>query len=542
MNRKEQKKALPKTIYLCCCCFLLLLSAYFVFQKGYAVISCNTPKELREMTTVAAAQQFARMHNPYSRSVLAHDVPAVTSIYGFLVPLLMSPFIRLLSFTQLSTLQICELLTLIVEAAGMIFIYRLTLRKTGNHILSLAGALLFYTCYWRYAFFGGAFPDQWGLTLSIILMDLLHADERKGRFHPLVYAGCIVCLFYIKQYFVLIAAGLCVYLLIHSVKDLKRFILYGILSGCLSVILICILLPLYFSEVFPIAHGQTLTGDPSYSFMQIIKLSLYYGPVVLFAALGLLINGYKMAGRKFGREMITYELCQILFILPPLFRIAENQGTNYTYYLQLWYPYIILYGIVTADDILKHIRPKAETPLCIKAPKTLYPIIGSTLVYLLVALSIVIILPSCRCSFMTKEQKAAWNHAYAILDQYASEGEILVSMLLSDYCLEHDVATSNYGQAEYNNMTNLENYKNNRLWRNIFLFDHTEALLQKNIAYNQSVRDKIYARSYRCIALVYAGEYNLAEDDPINAGYHIIASEELAAGTQRWYTVFYAAD
>lgn len=243
---------------------------------------------------------------------------------------------------------------------------------------------------------------------------------------------------------------------------------------------------------------------------------------------------------KHGFGKITYEFCQIIFILLPLFIIAENQGTNYTYYLQLWYPYIILYGIASASDALKHLRQKYESPVCIDEPKTFLPMICSILICLLVVLSLIKVLPSYHSEFMTQEQQAAWNNAYNVLDHYSSDGEILVSMLLSDYCLERGIPTSNYGQAEYNNINNLESYKNNKLWRNIFLFDHTGQLLQQNISYNQTVRDKVYSQSYRCIALVYAREYHLTEDDFANAGYHIAAAEELMSGTHCWHTVFYA--
>lgn len=540
MKLKEQKKSVVKIISLSCYLFLLVLLIYFVLRQCYSVVAYNSPKELREMNTIVFANHFAYMNNPYSAAVLERDVPVATSIYGLLVPLLMSPFIRLLSFTHLSALQICELLTLVVELIGTLCFYQLIVRKTKNHLLSLIGALLFHTCYWRYSAFGGAFPDQWGLTLSVILMNLLNADEQKNRYRPLFYVGCIVGLFYIKQYFVLIVIGLCVYLLVHSVKDLKKFIIYGILLGCLSVVFVYFFFPLYFSEVFPIAHGQTITGDSSYSRVQLIRLSIYYGPIVLFALMRIIINVYEMVMRKHRRVKITYEFCQIVFVFLPLYLIAENQGTNYTYYLQLWYPYVILYGIGFASEVLRYLQQKYEHPLCINDFTTILPMICSIAVCLLIALSLIRILPFYRGESMTQEQQKAWNNAYNILDHYSSDGEFLVSMLLSDYCLERGITTSNYGQAEYNDINNLENYKNNKLWRNIFLFDYTEPLLQQNISYNQSVRDKLYSQSYSCIALVYAGEYHLAEDDFINAGYHVVASEELVSGTQCWYTVFYA--
>lgn len=543
MTELESTKALHKSpakiIYISCYCFLLAVYIFFTLQKGYSIIACGTPKELREMTSVAIAHQFAYGKNPYSSSVLRQNMPSVTSIYGLLVPLLMSPFIRLFSITPLSALQTCQLLTLIVEIVGSVFFYRLLVRKTEHHLLSLVGAFLFHTCYWRYSAFGGAFPDQWGLTLSIILMDLLNADEQKNHYRPPLYAAGVIGLFYIKQYFVLIVVGLCIYLLVHSRRDLIRLIIYGALMGSLSVIFIYLLFPLYFSEVFPIAHGQTITGASSYSVTQLIHLSVYYGPVVLSAAIGFLVNAYHMIRNKQLRGEVCYELCQIIFIFPPLFRIAENQGTNYTYYLQLWYPYIILYGTVSATALLKHLNQKSAVLISADNGKTLLLKMCFLSVCLLAALSLLKVLPSCRCPSMTREQRESWHHAYNLLDRYSSEGDILVSMVLSNYCLERGIATSNYGQAEYNNLHNLENYKNNKLWRNIFLFDNTEKLLQQNISYNQTVREKIYDQSYRCIALVYAGEYHLAEDDLIAAGYHVTAAEELQTGTQCWYTVFY---
>ncbi|MCM1122979.1 MAG: glycosyltransferase family 39 protein, partial [Eubacterium sp.] len=539
INTKAQKKSVMKIISFCCCSFLLILFTYFILWQAYSVIVFSAPKELREMNTVALARHFAYMDNPYSVSTLTRNTPVVTSIYGLLVPLLMSPFIRLFSFTSLSTLQICELLTLIVELIGTFCFYKVIIRKTKNHLAALIGALLFHTCYWRYSVFGGTFPDQWGLTLSILLLDLLYTDEQKKHYRPLLYAGCMVALFYIKQYFVLLVIGLCIYLFVLSKKDLLKLIAYGILMGGLSVIVVYFLFPLYFSEVFPIAHGQTITGDPAYSLMQVIRLSLYYAPVALPAFIGIVQNLYDMIRHKRSRDKFTYDFCQIIFIFVPLFYIAENQGTNYTYYLQLWYPYLILYGVIFAANSLERLLQKCNNPICFHHPRTLLPLIGSIAICMSAVLALIKVIPSYRSEPMTQKQQEAWNHAYNMLDQYSADGEILVSMLLSDYCIEHDIPTSNYGQAEYNNRSNLENYKNNKLWRNIFLFDYTEDLLQQNISYNQSVRDKVYARSYRCIALVYTGEYHLTDDDLINAGYQATASEELTAGAQCWHIVFY---
>ena len=152
---------------------LLLLIACLAFIYGlkiYSVLSVDYPKELREMNTVVFAKEFAQNRNPYSRQLLSSkNPPAATSLYGCAVPLILSIFLRLMTFTGLSALQICELITVIIEIAGCILIYKILMIKTDKRIISVAGTVIISSCYWRYAAFGGAFPDQWGVTAGFLL-------------------------------------------------------------------------------------------------------------------------------------------------------------------------------------------------------------------------------------------------------------------------------------------------------------------------------------------------------------------------------------
>lgn len=529
INTMESKKLM---IYKLCFYIVWSLFLFIILQKGYTIIAYDTPKELREMNMPAFVHHLAYGKNLYARSALKSAIPAPTSMYGFFVPLILAPFVRLFSFTTLNTLQICELVTLLIEIAGALIFYRLLRRKTNRLLLSAIGMLLFYSCYWRYSAFGGAFPDQWGLTLSILLADILYRDKQKNRLRPALYILILIILFYIKQYFALTAVGLFVYLFIYSKKDTVKFLLYGIVFGILSVLLVHLIFPLYFSEVLPIAQGQVLTGDPGYSLRQIVVLNKLYGGLAVLGFLHILIEIYMMIKKKTVKREISYAFCQLIFLLLPVILISENQGTNYTYYLQLWYPYVILYCASSVPAItayIKSIPHKNIRMLCL------------TLQYALVLLPLFKMLPMFRCTLMTQEEEAAWKRAYDILEQY-SEGGLLVSMLLSNYCLENNIATSNYGQAEYNTQENLQNYKNNKLWRNIFLFDHTEEILQKNISYHIQIQENIAEQKYSCIAITYTWEYWLSEEYLSDAGYHILTTESLPAGDQRWNVTFYVTD
>jgi hypothetical protein len=510
------------------CEILIAAFLYIVGQKAYMIINYGTPQELREMNTIVFADAFARGENLYALSVLENAIPAATSMYGFLAPLLMNPFVKLFSMMGWNAVQSCEFMTLLVEVAGAAFFFRILYRKTASSALSAAGMLLFYTCYWRCGAFGGAFPDAWGLTLSIILMDLIHRDEERQRYCPVLYAGILVGMFYTKQYFVLVTIGLCVYLFVRSRRDVWKLIVSGILLTAVSVIVVQIVFPLYFSEILPIAQGQTITGSRAYSWEQLSKLSLYYKYSMLLALAGFFTNLYFAWKDRTFWKGITYEGCQILFSLPLLFRIAENQGTNYTYYIQLWFPYIFAYSMISVVRIAEYMK-------FAKKGKTVY----YTVVWLILLLALNGIRPSFRVTLMTQQQQKAWDNAYAILDRYAAQGDILVPMHLSEYCIENNIPTASYGQAEYNDSYNLESYRKNKIWRNIPWLSYTEDILIQNIEYQEKVREDIANHRYRCVAYLYQREYGITEDDLVNAGYHAVASEELVTGEQNWNTTFY---
>ena len=531
---QKNKKSL---LYCVCCCLIWCLFFYIVFQKGCTIFNCDTPKEIREMNTVVFADHFASGDNLYAVSKLDNSIPVATSMYGFLVPLILAPFIWLFSFTSLNALQICELITLLVEIAGAFFFYRLLWRKTSHNLLSAIGMIFFYYCYWRYHGFGGAFPDQWGVSLSVILMYIIYEDSVREICRPGKYAAIVIALFYVKPYFVFTVIGLCVYILLYSRAAFKKLVLYGISEGILSVFVVYWLFPLYFSEALPIGQGQTTTSNWPYSLNQVKELSKAYEAVMFFCVLNLLFFIYKRVKNKQLKVGFSYELCQSICIFPFTIYIAQNEGTIYTYFLQLWYPYVTVCGIVSAVAILDRIKFLKSQNM---------KIVCYALCPAMVLISfdqMLRVMPFFECHMMTEEEKAAWENSYRILDEYVAKGEILVPMLLSGYCIENDMETADYGQAHYNSSKNLQNYEESKLWTNLFLVKYTGALLEKNIHYeNVQIKDAIKNQLYSCIALSSVGDYRLSGDEILDAGYRVLEKETLYSGNQKWNVVFYVRD
>ena len=75
---------------------LFLTLSYFIWMKFYSVIVYSYSHEFREMNMVAVAKRFSQGINPYSyQSLNFSEIPEVTNMYGFLTPLLISPWIRI---------------------------------------------------------------------------------------------------------------------------------------------------------------------------------------------------------------------------------------------------------------------------------------------------------------------------------------------------------------------------------------------------------------------------------------------------------------
>lgn len=539
MSIMDQISALKNNkavLYLCVCSTIWILFLVIVFQKGYTIIAYNTPKEIREMSSVVFAYRFAQGDNLYAASAMNQTMPPAICVYGILVPLILAPLIRIFSFTFLNPLQICELATLLFEVVGAIFFYRLLYKKTSHGLLAVVGMFFFYCCYFRVDGFGGAFPDQWGLTMSVILMYVVYLDEMRGCYHPGIYAAIIIGLFYTKQYFVFVVVGLCLYMFMHSKKAFGLLALYGVGGGIISILCVDYFFPLYFSEALAIMQEQVgPVGDWRFSIGQVWELNKVYIGIIVFGVIHAFLLIYHVVKKKELKGEISYEFCQIVCMFPIVLYLAMNPGNYYAYWFQMWYPYVIAWCIVSMVMVLRRL-------LSLRYAKVRALCLGMCCILMGVSFYQMLCAPPYffRCGIMTDEARDAWSRSYSILEKYAKKGDILVPMLLSNYCLENDIETLDYGHAQCMVPFTLENYKNSKLWTNFSLVDYTEDLLDKYIQYNDvEIRDHITNQSYSCIALTSVKDYGLSEQELIDSGYHLLTKENLPSGRQQWEVTFY---
>lgn len=276
-------------------------------------------------------------------------------------------------------------------------------------------------------------------------------------------------------------------------------------------------------------------GDLRFSIGQVWEVNKVYVGLITFGVLNAFLLIYQTVKKREIKKEISYEVCQLICMFPIVLYLAMNPGSYYTYWLQMWYPYVIVWCIVSTSAVLHHIlslRYAKVKALCLGICCAL---MGCSFYQMLCKPPFFF-----RCNLMSAEEREAWNRSYHILDEYAKEGNILVPMLLSNYCLENNIETTDYGHAQCNVPFTMENYRNSKLWPNFFLVDYTEELLEKCIQYNDvEIRRKIANQDYSCIVLTSVKDYGLSEQEVIDSGYHVLTEENLSSGRQRWEVVFY---
>ena len=121
-----------------------------------------------------------------------------------------------------------------------------------------------------------------------------------------------------------------------------------------------------------------------------------------------------------------------------------------------------------------------------------------------------------------------------MLDEYSKAGDVLVSAHLSTWCMERNIETAEYGQQEFNNLNNLDNYNHKILWTKLFPF--ADDILINSIDYNEEVKEKIKKHNFSCIALTSATRYDVDDNFLLEQGYVVWDERMLYTGTQQWDT------
>ena len=519
---KKSNDTIYIKIYFLLSTFTIVLILFALFSQFRLIFNnAYIPCELREIAIIKSAYDFACGTNTYLYDYNSATPPLV-NFYGIVTPLYLSIFVRF--FYSGNFILVCDLAVFLIEIIGIIFLFYSLYKITKNFLLSLVAIELTLACFWRYGVFGGAFPDQLGLGLSLILIGIISIDEYNKNFHPILYAIIITILFHTKAYFILYISGIILLLLVKSRKNLYKFVLSFLCMFLSSIFIIDCLFPLYFSETIGLVKVMDMGhqyGMANYKYAISQLITIFKSPFVICIIIYFfsLIAFFKSFRQRKYQSFIKYSFIQSAVAFLPTFFISQNEGAYVIYHLQLWLPCVIFASALFLQNNLNK--------------KSFHRIIYILLV-------ICITLYSFRWDYLIARQYTMndinkWNKAYTYLEKYSKKGSVIVPMHLSYYNLCNNIYTNNFGQTDCLNDSVLNNFYSDKNIKQAFPMG--ERILIDNINYRNFIKSQISENKIDYIILTDGWDYNL--DAIIKNGYIIDDMLELRTGSQQsWDTYF----
>lgn len=360
-------------------------------------------------------------------------------LYGFMYPLLLAPFINLVTHPILVASYL-DFAFLFLFLCLSFWIFR---KRNASFISSLIGTLILLNSFifiWK---INGHRPDIMGLFFALLGLGILLNGEPDNIRILLCALSCVIS-FYFKQYMLfsaLVAAG---YLFLFvSKKKGVLFITILFLMGMISFFVARSIFPLYY-EYTILHHINDADNSTSYMLMQ-TKLFLQYYWILCILYLFYLYKTVSALGFRRIKEIrlmptnldapfidgISVDLFDVGIIISSLiltFSLGKHSGNVYTYYGELLLPFL-LYLIIPKIDELFKIN------------------LTHNLIQLLILFFCVFPL---RLSYSTNFE--AYKNAFSQVYQYADQCNTIYDQtpLIALYKIEHGMSpVYNNGQIEY---------------------------------------------------------------------------------------------
>lgn len=515
MKKEQTKKEKIFFIIL----FLFLILCVTLEMKGWSYF--HIPKELRESVTLKLADDFSKGINPYSIQMLEGERPALFNCYGFANSLIAAVVMRVF---HISASLACTIISVLYKIGTLVLTWAISRKRTQSRMLGLWAVILMYGCFWRYVPCGGAFPDQLGLFLTVLVYWIIRGGEKEKNFHPLLLVVIMIILFYTKLYFAAYTIGVAVFLYLKDKKSFFTFLIGGVGLGVISILMVNKIFPLYFTE--SIFYMGSFTGiDIFYSIKQMLALGKYY----MLPIVAILVWFYVIVIKAWRRDrqnlfsewinsnpFICYLVIQIICMGFCLLYFGTNDGTWLTYHLQLLLPGVIF----LCTDLFGQWKSSER---------------GSVFLMAILLLAVLQVAPLNIDTSLTREQIDTWDKVYARLDSYSEGKELLLSPPLSYYCVDNDIYTSHYGHSNGIQAVCVQKWNDSKIAQ--ILFPNAERIYNQNENYKKIIQKKVLSGEYDYIGIG-AGDFGLTTED-FSFAYQLENKVDMYAGNHRWEMFFY---
>lgn len=504
----EEAGGMRRRLVLNIIAFAVILYTFFFFVSIFktAITGCHIPNEYREPANFDLTLSFINGINPYAIDTLNQDVPACVFQYGPLFSLLVAGVHFILPFMDIFVLHYVAAMICVLAAALMAAI--IAHEKTVT-LLPPACVFLFTTaCTWRYGYIN-AVPDTLGVTLLILIFFIETRSSLPGKEY--FEAALSVALLYTKQYFVIIAFSLFVYKLITDKRAWIRLSVSGILMLTLSIVLVNMTCPLYFTYTVLIVHGvsgqSVAAAHPLFSSIslplvsasenaeqlpatgwafEILQLKSLTG-IFIFVFAGMLegiVRAFIQKTPRFDSSRLFVIHSMVAFLA--LLFLGQNDGAWLSYYLQLLMPAVVIYAFISME---KEVLDKD---------------LQTSLKWAYMMLMILMVMYTTyrvdsRLAYFEKSEAAfmEWDKAYRYCDAYASEGEILYRAPLGINALSGGRYLYDNGHEMAIHQRFLDEYNATAFYQR--LFPYGGRLMEQHLKYRDMMKNKVLDGGYSLV-------------------------------------------
>ena len=507
---------------------VLAAAVFFVCKIVYAgILALPYPKELLEPSNIMLTNQFLSGKSPYALSILSQDVPGVNYDYGFLASLIAAGIVKVTGYSAITAHFAISLFSILASGVIGFLIVKDISRTT---VAPSIAAILFMFCHWRFGYISAA-PDDPGLLF--FLLTLYVATCSKIRHKPVICAVGITLCFYTKQYFVLVAIPIFIYMLLYSRKEALKLVIWTAVINALVAGLITAFWPLYWTKAFLFTYLGTVVGGggavstliDQLEYLAVLFAALFVilAVVIIRAIVKLFRSSEKLRVIKIREnDTLALHALSAVLMLFPLLVLGRNDGAFLSYFLQLWMPSI---SVVTLIGIEK---------IDIQRNETVY-----LFMYVLFAVSTIYFgFHKLPLHILTNEEISDWNRALEYTRTYSESGDVFYARSLAydgmsrgnaDGMWDHDGEVSKYTVDSLIVAGVPDRY-----------IEHSQLLVAQNLRYRKKLADKGKTKGYSLITYEISPKQQVFNEEFCDKiGYRCIDKLNLQLGNMPYKVAFY---
>lgn len=542
MREKLSKKNL---VYNLMAIPVLLYTIYLLFTIASASFTdAKYPNEYREAVNIQLTEAFMQGDNPYALDNLKTQEPGVFYLYGPVYSLFTACIGTIIPMDIFLLHYVVTFFAMLLSAGIAAFMVS---EYTKTITAPAFAFVLIILCHWRYGYVN-AIPDSFALCLSILVLFVL--TRPRFRHKAAACAWLTVTIFFTKQYFVLIAGTVILYLLLVSKKEVMKYIFYcgTILSGCLVFIFIKCPLYLTYAIYFVKGPGSGVVGGSkgtNYNNSQIMYIGGMFICLFLVATFDILRMLWKRSVRMhllfkekdkpliqlecsaekewYGSRSIIFD---ILFWIQMavsgicMLYLGKNGGAWISYYLQLFMPSLIIVSIVAIDGY---------------RPKKLYKWLAIGFYGVMITVTLVKTDARLTKNLVDEEATRHWVEAYDMLDDHL-DGEIYYMPLLAFHGLTNGQYMYNTGQPFVITEKFYKQYLDSEAART--MFPYAGELFMQHLNFRDKILQKVRSGEYSLVTNISEADVIFTKEDLL-LHYKEEKVIELRTGNQVWQVEFW---